>query len=299
MNQNPPTEAEVVGAFPEVSELAFVSEGGFKFVYRASIGGRREIFKLVRLPASGNSDDERAYREECQARIQREVALLGKLKQPEIVKLGALAPRVATVGGLDCVGYSEELLDGPNLWEVIQAKGPKPTEAESMRLLLSLLLAIRELWGHEVIHRDIKPQNVIRLGAPERPFVLLDLGIAYVHGETGLTNDAARVMATGRYFAPEMAKAGFRQNLDFRTDLYTAGLTVFEYSAQFHPLARTGDDPIRTISRAIHQAPASLRSKRPDFSEVFCRQIDQMLKKKPALRPANLGQMIATLEREL
>ena len=90
-----------------------------------------------------------------------------------------------------------------------------------------------------------------------------------------------------RYLAPEMANPNFRDAIDYRSDLYTAALTVFEYAAGQHPIARDSDDQIRTVSRALHQAPRRLKELRPEFSDGFCRLIDQLLKKAPALRPAN------------
>lgn len=92
-----------------------------------------------------------------------------------------------------------------------------------------------------------------------------------------------------------MAIPNFRGSLDFRTDLYTIALTVFEYAAGEHPIARDSDDPIRTVTRALHDPPKPLQSFRTDFSTEFCRLVDQLLKKKPALRPANLNALIAQM----
>lgn len=256
-------------------------------MYRTEIAGKTEIFKLVCLPEDDGTDEAKAYRKECLGRILREVDLLGKFVRPEIVKLGSLAARTVAIDNVDYVGYTEEFLDGESLLSLIKAKGSKPDEAEAKLLLISLVNAIEEIWSHSAIHRDINPLNVMRLALPDRRFVLLDLGIAYSTAETGVTRDSAIRPVTPRYFAPEMARADFRQNLDYRTDLYTAALTVFEYAAQIHPLALTQDDLIQTISRAIHQAPRPLKQEPPDFSEDFCELIDQLLKKKPSLRPSN------------
>jgi uncharacterized membrane protein YccC len=73
-------------------------------------------------------------------------------------------------------------------------------------------------------------------------------------------------------------------------------MTVFEYGAQQHPLAQNKDDMMRTISRALHQPAESLSKLRSDLSDDFCQLIDQMLKKKPALRPANLNLLIKRME---
>ena len=292
----PPPNDQILAAFPTITALNPLDGGGFKVVYRAQIAGRMEVFKLVGLPPAGTNDDEQAYRRECTGRIRREVEILGRCQRPELVRLGSLPPQVVTIGGTEFVGYSEEFLDGPNLWTLLRARGPKPAEAEARVLLLTLLRAISELWAMRIIHRDIKPHNIIKLPDPDRPFVLLDLGIAYGLLETGLTRDTQFIPGTARYLAPEMLRPGFRQNLDFRSDLYSAALTVFEYSAQLHPLARTRDDLIQTLSRIAQQAPRALKAERPDFSDGFCRIIDQMLKKKPALRPANLDRLLHSIE---
>lgn len=101
-----------------------------------------------------------------------------------------------------------------------------------------------------------------------------------------------------RYFAPEMINPEFRETIDYRSDLYTTALTLFEYAAQEHPLARNEEDEIRTVYRAVRQLPKSLKQFRPDLSDFLCQTVDQMLKKKPALRPANLNLLISQLQNQ-
>lgn len=298
MTLMPPANEKIRAAFPVITNLQEMARGGYKVVFKAEMGAKREVFKLVCLAKVGKSDEEKqAYRRESLGRIRREVELLGQCHCQELVKLGSIQPNLATIDGTEYVGYSEELLDGENLWDILRRRGEKPTEGESKRLFLSLLRAIDELWTqHRTIHRDIKPHNVIKLNNSDRPFVLLDLGIAYGLQDTALTRDSGLLPCTPRYLDPEMAKPDFRRTLDFRSDIYTAGLTVFEYSAQFHPLAKTRDDLISTISRAIHQTPRPMQSVRPDFTGEFCALIDQTLKKKRILRPSNLAALIAKME---
>jgi serine/threonine protein kinase len=93
-----------------------------------------------------------------------------------------------------------------------------------------------------------------------------------------------------------MADPNFRDNLDFRADLYTTALTVYEYASGHHPIAEDNDDPIRTVTRAIRQQPTPLATHRPEYSPQFTHLIDQLLKKKPALRPANLKRLIQMME---
>jgi serine/threonine protein kinase len=288
-----PLPAAVAKILPEFANIAFIQKGGFKAVYSATAKTKKEALKLVFIPPVSypKNDDEVLLQKEVKSRIRREIELLAKLRCPEIVKLGSLAPKYVQVDGQDFIAYSEEFLDGKTLWDILRAGGTKPTEDELRSLFTALINAIEELWGHKTIHRDIKPPNIIKLANPKRPFVLLDLGIAFVVGETALTN--AGFPRTNRYMAPEMINPNFRDTLDYRSDLYTTALTVYEYGAQRHPIAGTPEDPMVTITRAITEIPSPLRDHRADLSADFCDTIDQLLKKKPALRPANLKALLA------
>ena len=182
-------------------------------------------------------------------------------------------------------------MEGKNLWDLLRdATNPKPSEEELKTLLRALLEAIKEFWQYGIIHRDIKPCNIIRTGNAARPFVLLDLGIAFSRVDTPLTH--GWTPATYRYFAPEMANPSFRDSLDYRADLYTSALTVYEYAAKVHPLAKDFEDPIVTVSRAVRVPPASLKSVRQDLSDDFCDLIDKLLNKIPALRPGNIAMLM-------
>lgn len=292
------TEDEVANLCPAYSEIAEIAQGGFKTVYRAEIAGELEVIKVVAIPDADGSKDSDRFRDECIRRVEREVSILRQCQSPFLVKTGKLELEAHQVRGHDFVIYSEEFLDGDDLWKILRTATSRPDETESKVLMKCLLEAIQEIWSLKVIHRDIKPCNVIKLSAPQRPFVLLDLGIAFSLVETGITFNAAfrGPPATYRYLAPEMGDPGFRSNLDFRADLYTAALTVFEYASGEHPIARDGDDDVQTVTRALRQLPRSLQALRPEFSKEFTALIDQLLKKKPALRPANLKQLIRAME---
>jgi eukaryotic-like serine/threonine-protein kinase len=293
-----PTDADILAALPQIQNLALLDTGGFKAVYKATIGGRTEALKLIQIPDSDGSADAEAFKRENIGRVRREVEALARCTGPEIVKLGSLSLTTVRIAGADYVAYSEEFLEGIDLWKLLATAPPRASEQELRQLFAILLKAVREVWSYGYIHRDIKPKNVMKLIDSARPFVLLDFGIAYSVQETGLTaNPTGRLpLATYRYLAPEVMNPAFRDTIDYRTDLYTAAMTVFEYAAQRHPLAQDRDDLMRTISRALHQPATPLKTHRPDLSTGFCQIIDQMLKKKPALRPANLNVLIQRME---
>lgn len=300
MTAQPPPIDALLKIFPQVLELKDPKVGGFKTVFRAKMKKHDEAFKVVQLPPSSNDELGMAFRKESLGRIRREVEALGKCGIPELVKLASIPPTEVSIAGNDYVVYSEEYLEGADLRALIQQARKQPptvTEKQLGSLMLSLLHGIKELWGHGYIHRDIKPANVVQTLDKSRPFVLLDLGIAFSIQETALTyNPQHRILATWRYMAPERAYPDQRDNIDYRSDLYSAAVTVYEYGANNHPYARDFEDDLATISRAISEPPKPLKSYRPDLSDGFCQTIDQLLRKKPALRPGNMTRLIAMME---
>jgi serine/threonine protein kinase len=298
MSFEPPSDNLIRRAFPQIENLSLLDKGGFKAVYQIRVGGKTEAFKLILIPLYAGNPDADSLRQEMIGRVRREVAALASCIGPEIVKLGSLPLTDVKIGDADYVTYSEEFLGGSDLWKLLDSVAPEPAEGELRLLFATLLKAIRELWSHGFIHRDIKPKNVMKTNNVARQFVLLDLGIAYSVQETALTaNPGERMpLATYRYLAPELMNPNFRETIDYRSDLYTAAMTVFEYGAKRHPLAQNKDDLMKTISRALHQPAEPLAKLRLDLSASFCQTIDQMLKKKPALRPANLNMLINRME---
>jgi eukaryotic-like serine/threonine-protein kinase len=211
-----------------------------------------------------------------------------------------LRPVRVSIGQREFVAYSEEFLDGPNLAQLIKearSSSALPDEGELRTLMKAGLRAIQELWKHSYIHRDIKPLNVIKLDQPERPFVLLDLGIAFSVVETSLTPNPAHMPGTIPYMAPEMFAADFRQNVDYKSDLYSLGVTVFQYASHQHPILERPENEFQTVSRLLRERAKPLQRLCPALSQRFCQIIDQMLRKQPALRPSNISALLAQLER--
>jgi len=302
MNFEPPKAEEIKAAFPQFQEVLFLNAGGFKAVYKVIENGITEAFKIVHIPEVSGVDPEvgKEIRKESLGRIAREIKILNNCKSLEIVKLGSVQPMPTVITGREYVAYSEEFLDGVTLRELIK-QSIKPSEGDLRSLFLSLLKAVRELWSFNVIHRDIKPDNVMRLNRKDRSYVLLDLGIAYSAVDTPLTFDASHRLPPGtyRYLAPEMLQPGFREAIDFRSDIYTTAMTIYEYAAGQHPLAKNKDDLIATLSRIVRESPPSLKAFRPDLSSTIIGTVDQMLKKIPALRPSNINMLINQLEGEI
>jgi serine/threonine protein kinase len=198
------------------------------------------------------------------------------------VKLGSVTPKEINVVGTNFIAYSEEFLDGEQLRAVI-ARRTLPSEGDLLLLLRCLVLAITDLWeDHHCVHRDIKPENIIRRSQTTLGFTLFDLGITFVVGGTRFT-DPGISPGTPPYRAPEMLDANYADNLDARTDLYSIGVTVFEYACGHHPL-----EPflphISIDSLILSKPPTPLETYRPDLSSETCQLINRLNRKRAPLR---------------
>lgn len=289
----------LVPIFPELGGFRHKATGGYKSVYQVSCADRGpdEVLKIICLPVGQQSEEAAALHAQELGRVQREIAVLRDCTSPFVVKLGRFAPRMVEIGGSPCYAYSEELLSGSDLRDVISfSTSRRPDEAEVRCLLRCLLLAIQVLWRDQrIVHRDIKPANIFATGDPARPFVLIDLGIAYDVSVPGLTIRPDNAPHTPLYVPPEMLNPAFRENLSYRSDLYAAGICAYEYAAGEHPLARRGDDLRQTYTRVLHQEPHPLAQLRPDLPAPLRALIHQLLKKEPVLRPANLALLLNQL----
>jgi len=289
---NKPLIDQVAKVVREVKVFEEIGSGGFKVVYRAKIGEQIEALKLAQIPSDPKDS---SIGEENRRRIYREIAILDQCKNPYVVKLGSLTPRPCTIDDHDFVLYSEEFIDGDSLRKLI-TNTYQPSIAEIRSLGICLLKAVHDLASKKIIHRDIKPANVIKTPDPQRPYVLLDLGIAFQLGGTQLTGDSLRVPGTLYYIAPEMLDPGFRQNLDYRADLYTVGLTLYEFASGDNPYAHRSDPQFTTLYRIKTERPQPLHDVRTDLPTALCHLVDQLMKKVPALRPANIKSLIQRME---
>jgi serine/threonine protein kinase len=289
--QNVPNEASLGSAVPEAQAVRYRAEGSFKAVYEATINQAKEALKVIYLP---EQDDQPDARTEVAARITREIESLRRLTCPYVVKLGSLAPKEAKMDGHEYLIYSEEFLEGPTLADRLGA-GHRPALDECVSLMNCLLHVITDLKGNDLIHRDIKPGNIVNVGHAERAYVVLDLGVAFKLHSSAITMNPDMRQGTLPYMAPEMFVPRFRELLDYRSDLYSAAVTVYQFAAGVHPIARRGEDDFTTMYRIATMKPAPLNSQRTDFPPRFCGVIDSLMRKKPALRPANLS----TLRREM
>jgi serine/threonine-protein kinase len=294
--ENIPTISDIKAIKPEIDSLKYVDSGGFKAVFVGNIKGNPEAIKLIYIPSDNSGDEEMSrHRDEIVARVKREFETLGQCRTDRLVKLGSIPLELLAINQYDYLIYSEEFVEGESLKSRI-AKNSQPEFVSLRKLTICLMEALCDIQGLNLIHRDIKPGNIMVTNVSKRPFVLLDLGIAFKLGGTDITAQKAGPPGTLVYMAPELLRPDYKNVLDIRSDLYSAGVTIFEYAAGKHPFLQSGEDLFTTLDRIRYQQPEQLSKVRPDLPERFCLMINRCMKKLPALRFSNPATVLRELE---
>ncbi|MEY2399328.1 MAG: hypothetical protein QOJ00_2502, partial [Actinomycetota bacterium] len=168
-------------------------------------------------------------------------------------------------------------VDGVTLAERL-ASGPLPIAA-AVATGIGLLEALQHAHDHHVLHRDVKPGNVIvnETGeAPTRRVVLIDFGFARSPTLDSTVRDER--VGTARYLAPEAAGL-LERDVDERSDLYSLGVVLFECVAGHPPFE--GTDVGDVLRQHLNATPASLRELRPDVPRALDAVIQRLLRKDP------------------
>ncbi|HEY0350998.1 MAG TPA: protein kinase [Gemmatimonadales bacterium] len=245
-----------------------IGRGGMGVVYRA----RDE--RLQRRVAIKVLPPELAFQQDIRERFTREAQTAARLAHPHIVP-------IHTVGeGQGLVYFVMGYVDGESVAARIRRRGPLPTE-EVRRIMKETADALSTAHSLSVIHRDIKPDNILLEGTRGRVMVT-DFGIAKALSSTsGATLTGVGVaIGTPAFMSPEQA-AGER-DIDGRSDLYSLGVVAYQML--------TGDLPFSAPSVAgilmkqITEPAPDLRKKRPDAPEDLALAVARCLEKDPESR---------------
>ena len=254
----------------------FLGKGAFASVFLVK-NRRLERYEALKVLAeSYDGDHQFAHR------FVDEAKLIASLSHPNIVQ-------VHDYGDVDGVlWYAMQYVDGPSLRKELTARQRMAAD-DVVRLTLPLLGALAYSHRRDIIHRDIKPGNVL-IDASGRPF-LMDFGIAKVKGSS-LKTQTGSVMGTPTYIAPEQASG---DSLDSRCDIYSLGTTLYELLAGYAPF--TSSDPLRTLLRRLKEDPVPLREAYTEIDPELDRIVLKSLARDPADRYQTADEMAADLRR--
>ena len=253
---------DVIADRYELVEL--VGSGGMSSVYKAHDRLLERDVALKVLHSHFLEDEE--YVE----RFRREARAVAQLSHPNIVT-------VIDRGESDGHQYIVfEYVDGENLKELVQRVGPLPVR-RAVELALAIADALAFAHEHGLVHRDVKPQNVLLNREGEAK--VTDFGIARsLDVEHGMTQTGT-VMGTGHYLSPEQASG---QPVTAATDVYSLGIVLYELLTAEVPFR--GDNVVAVAMRHVNEPPPSLLERRPDVSLRLAAAVERALEKDPADR---------------
>jgi eukaryotic-like serine/threonine-protein kinase len=260
--------------------------GPYQIVGKLGRGGMGTVYEAVHRdtgePAAVKLlSPTLAHEEGFRVRFEAEIETLRKLNHPNIVRLigfGQLEEHLF---------YAMELVDGNSLEEELR-RGRCFEWREVARLGIDMCRALRHAHDRGVIHRDIKPGNLLL--AADGHVKLSDFGIARLFGYSHLTA-AGNVVGTAEYMAPEQAEG---QPVDARSDLYSLGALLYALLAR-RPVFR-GKSLVEVLHKQRFEQPEPLRKYAPDAPEELERIVGQLLEKDPARRIRNASVLGRRLE---
>ena len=292
-----PFDAEPLRAAPEIAAKdplvrtvidgryevqTVLGEGGMGTVYRVRhrILERAFALKVLRSDLSRDSD--------LGERFLREARAAASISHPSVVQItdfGALPSGQPY--------FVMELLTGDSLSTILRKGGPIPA-ARAVRLLVEMIDALAAAHAAGVIHRDLKPDNVLVCPtATGETLKILDFGLAKVAGQSRLTQ-AGVVFGTPHYMSPEQASGG---TVDERTDLYALGVVMYEMFTGRVPFE--ADTYMGVLTKHLYVAPTPPSVLLGGLTELGALELVVLrcLEKKPERRYASMRELADELAR--
>jgi serine/threonine-protein kinase len=221
-------------------------------------------------------------RSDARERFLREARTAAGLSHPHVVPIH----RVGEAGGF--VFFVMSYVEGETLGERLRTHGPLPP-AEAARILREVAWALAYAHGRGIVHRDVKPDNIMLEAGTGRALVT-DFGIAYGGSGLGPETEPGRIMGTAHFMSPEQASG---EPLDGRSDLYALG--VVGYLAVSGRLPFEAPNLPALLVRQATEAPPSVLRAAPALPPALGAAIDRCLARDPADRYADGEALAAAL----
>ena len=260
-------------------------DGRYQVVRKLGSGGMANVYlaedqELGRRVAIKILNDRHAGDEQFVERFRREAKNAAALSHPNIVSIYDRGEAEGTYY------IAMEYLDGRSLKELIVQRGPAPVTV-SVEYARQILSALRFAHRHGIVHRDIKPHNV--LVDAEGRVKVTDFGIA--RAGTSQMTEAGSIVGTAQYLSPEQAKG---TDVDQRSDLYSLGIVLYELLTGTLPF--NGDTPVEIAMKHLSTVPEPPSARRPEVPRELDLIVTRALAKDPADRYQSAEEMDADLE---
>ncbi|MGI5126634.1 Stk1 family PASTA domain-containing Ser/Thr kinase [Pseudonocardia sp. CA-107938] len=222
-----------------------------------------------------------------QMRFRREAQNAAALNHPAIVAVYDTGETQSEFGPLPYIVM--EYVDGQTLREIIKTTGPM-SQQRVIEVMADVCAALDFSHRHQIIHRDVKPANIMinRAGAVK----VMDFGIARALGEGQNVTQTAAVIGTAQYLSPEQARG---EAVDARSDVYAAGCVLFELLTGEPPF--TGDSPVAVAYQHVREDPRRPSELNPSIPPELDAVVLKALSKNPANRYQSAAEMRTDLVR--
>jgi serine/threonine protein kinase len=271
--------------------LAGQKLAGYHLLARIGIGGMGEVYKATQI-SLGRKVALKILAPELTAdptyvqRFLSEAKAAARLNHPNIIG-------VHEVGEDNGIYYlSMEFIEGGSVQDLISGDNKKLDQLRAAEIILQGARALQYAEKAGIVHRDIKPDNLMLTGTGE--VRLADLGIAKRLNVNGKADQAEGVFGSPHYMAPEQARG---LPLDHRADLYSLGITFYRMLTGKLPF--TGKDAREIMEKQVFDPPEPLHKLEPSLAPSIYYVMDRLLRKRPAERYPSATALITDLERAL
>ena len=229
--------------------LEIIGQGGMAVVFKAKCHrlNRLVAIKVLKPELADDAEFRRRFHDESQA--------VAMLSHPNIVSVYD----VSKGGGLEYIVM--ELIDGITLKQYMERRG-QLNWREALHFITQVMKALSHAHSRGIIHRDIKPQNIMILR--DGSVKVADFGIACLTAKTSQTMAGKEAMGSVHYISPEQAKG---ERIDERSDIYSAGVVLYEMLTSHLPFE--GDTPVSIAIQHFSAVPLNPREINPDIPEAL------------------------------
>jgi eukaryotic-like serine/threonine-protein kinase len=261
-------------------------DGRYRIQRKLGAGGMADVYlaedqELGRRVAIKILNGRHANDDQFIERFRREAKNAAALNHPNIVSIYDRGEAEETYY------IAMEFLDGRTLKELIVGRGAAPVNV-AIEYARQILSALRFAHRHGIVHRDIKPHNVLVDG--EGRVKVTDFGIA--RAGTSQMTEAGSIVGTAQYLSPEQARGG---EVDPRSDLYSLGIVLYELLTGKTPF--DGETPVEIAMKHLSTAPKPPSKLRPDIPPELDMVVMRALAKNPDDRYQSADEMEGDLDR--
>jgi serine/threonine-protein kinase len=218
-------------------------------------------------------------------RFRREAQNAAALNHPAIVAVYDTGEAETATGPLPYIVM--EYVDGVTLRDIVQTEGPMPSK-RALEVIADACQAMNFSHQHGIIHRDVKPANIMisKAGAVK----VMDFGIARALADANSVTQTAAVIGTAQYLSPEQARG---EKVDARSDVYSLGCVLYEILTGEPPF--TGDSPVAVAYQHVREDPVPPSQRHNDIAP----ELDAVVLKALAKNPENRYQTAAEMRTDL